>query len=97
MLLKARDLEHREQADLQGQREKTVLWRFSLTEPSWCLCVPIAGGKRRCCGEVIDPALRFLYQMESLCHTFKFHPPSWQCRFIHIMHTVCDVYRETWP
>lgn len=74
MLLKARGLECREQAHLWGQREKTVLWRFSLKEPPWCLSVQAAGGKRRCCCEVIDPALRFLYQMESLCHTLKFHP-----------------------
>lgn len=88
MLLKARGLECREQADLQGQREKTVLWRFSLKEPPWCLSVHTAGGKRRCCGEVIDPALRFFVSNGKPVSQTQVSSPSWLCRFNHVTHSL---------
>lgn len=72
MLIKARGLEGKEEAHLQGQREKVSFENFSKRAS---MGVHTVGGKGRCCCELIEPVLKFLYQRESLCHTLNFHFP----------------------
>lgn len=73
-LVKSRGLEQGA-SSFAGTKRKSVLWKISLKGHAWCLGVHTAGGKGRCSCELIEPALKFLYQMKSLCHTLNFHLP----------------------
>lgn len=65
-----------EASSFAATKGKGVLWRIYLKEH--CQSVHTVGGKGRCCCELIEPALKVLYHMESLCHTVNFHFPLGQ-------------------